>query len=47
MRSSDDIFLSPDQRYIREAMYQAAKQDGWMIAIVGESGSGKQPCAAT
>ena len=41
VRSSDDIFLSPDQRYIREAMYQAAKQDGWMIAIVGESGSGK------
>lgn len=41
VRGADDIFLSPDQLYIREAIYQAAKQDGWMIAIIGEAGSGK------
>lgn len=41
IQGPDDIFMAADQRYIREAMYQASKQGGWMIAIVGESGSGK------
>ena len=41
VQGPDDIFLSADQRYIREAMFQAANQGGWMIAVVGESGSGK------
>lgn len=35
-----DVFLAPDQRYVREAMYSTAKHGGFM-AIVGESGSGK------
>ena len=37
----EDIFLASDQRYIREAMFQAARQGGWLMAVVGESGSGK------
>jgi type II secretory pathway predicted ATPase ExeA len=36
----DDVFLSGDQRYVRDSMYQAAKHGGF-VAIVGESGSGK------
>lgn len=36
----EDVFLSPDQRYISEAMFQTAKHGGF-IAVVGESGSGK------
>lgn len=35
-----DVFLSQDQRYIRESMYYAAKHGGF-VAVVGESGSGK------
>lgn len=35
-----DVYLSRDQRYIRESMYQAAKNGGF-LAVVGESGSGK------
>ena len=38
--SPDDVFLSPDQRYISEAMFMTAKNGGF-VAIVGESGSGK------
>ena len=41
VQGPDDLFLSADQRYVREAMYQAAKTGGWLIAVVGESGSGK------
>ncbi len=37
----DDIFLAADQRYIREAMFQASRQGGWLMAVIGESGSGK------
>lgn len=37
----DDLFMSADQRYVREAMFQAAKTPGWFIAVIGESGSGK------
>lgn len=40
VQGPDDLFLSRDQRYIRESIYQAAKHGG-LIAIVGESGSGK------
>lgn len=35
-----DVYLSREQRYIRETMYYAAKHAGF-VAIVGESGSGK------
>lgn len=41
VQGPDDLFLSADQRYVREAMYQAARAGGWFIAVVGESGSGK------
>lgn len=40
VQSPDDVFLSSEQRYIREAMYSTAKHGG-ILAIVGESGSGK------
>lgn len=40
VQQADDVFLSGEQRYIREAMYQTAKHGGF-LAIVGESGSGK------
>lgn len=36
----DDVFLSEDQRYISEAMFQTAKNGGF-LAVSGESGSGK------
>jgi type II secretory pathway predicted ATPase ExeA len=35
-----DVYLSREQRYIRESMYYAAKHAGF-LAVVGESGSGK------
>lgn len=35
-----DVYLSKDQRYIRESMYYAAKHGGF-VAVIGESGSGK------
>lgn len=37
---TDDVFLSPDIRYVREAMYQTARHGGFM-AVVGEVGAGK------
>lgn len=40
VQSPDDVFLSAEQRYIREAMYSTAKHGG-ILAVVGESGSGK------
>lgn len=40
VQSAQDVYLSKDQRYIRESMYYAAKHGGF-VAIVGESGSGK------
>lgn len=40
LQSAEDMYVSPDIRYIREAMYQAARHDGF-LAIVGESGAGK------
>lgn len=40
VESSDDVFVSPDIRYVREALYQTARHGGFM-AVVGESGAGK------
>jgi len=40
LRSADEMYLSPDIRYIRESMYQTARHDGF-LAVVGESGAGK------
>lgn len=40
VRSSDEVYLSPDIRYVREALLTTAKQGGF-VAVVGESGSGK------
>ncbi len=40
VQGPEDVYLSAEQRYIRESMYQAAKHGGF-LAIVGESGSGK------
>lgn len=41
VQGPDDLFMSADQRYVREAMFQAAKSGGWFMAVIGESGSGK------
>ncbi len=38
--SHEDVYLSADYRYVREAMYHTARHGGF-IAVVGESGSGK------
>lgn len=40
LQSHDDVFVSPDIRYVREAMFQTAKHGGFM-AVTGESGAGK------
>lgn len=40
MQSEEDVFLSDDIRYVRQAIRQTAKHGG-MLAVVGESGSGK------
>lgn len=40
VQGPDDVYLSADQRYIREAMYQASRHGGF-LAVVGESGAGK------
>ncbi|WP_297572640.1 ExeA family protein [uncultured Deefgea sp.] len=40
VQSHDEVFVSPDIRYVREAMFQTAKHGGFM-AVVGESGAGK------
>lgn len=40
VQGPSDVFLSADQRYIREAMFSTAKHGGF-LAVVGESGSGK------
>ncbi len=36
----EDVFYSPDTRYVLESMYQTARHGG-MTAVIGESGSGK------
>lgn len=40
VRSSDEVFLTQEIRYVREAMRMTARHGGFM-AVVGESGSGK------
>lgn len=40
VQGPDDVYLSSEQRYIRESMYQASKHGGF-IAVIGESGAGK------
>lgn len=40
VQGPDDVYLSTDQRYIRESMYYAARYAGF-VAVIGESGSGK------
>ncbi|CDF82116.1 putative transposase B subunit [Pseudomonas knackmussii B13] len=40
LRSADDMYVTPDMLYVRESMYQVAKNDGF-LAVIGESGSGK------
>ncbi|WP_263063017.1 ExeA family protein [Dickeya dadantii] len=40
MQGADDVFTTPDIRYVREALYQTAKHGGFM-AVIGESGAGK------
>ncbi|WP_405119189.1 ExeA family protein [Pseudomonas leptonychotis] len=40
MRCDEDVFLSDDIRYVRQAIRQTAKHGG-MLAVVGESGAGK------
>lgn len=37
---ADDMWVSPDIRYVRESMIQTAKHGGF-LAVVGESGAGK------
>ena len=39
-QSSADVYLSEDSRYVRESMYDAAVNGGF-LAVIGESGSGK------
>lgn len=40
IQSADDMYVSPDIRYVREAMLQTAKHGG-LLAVVAESGAGK------
>ncbi|EPA9110283.1 AAA family ATPase [Serratia liquefaciens] len=40
LQGSEDVFTTPDIRYVREALYQTARHGGF-LAVVGESGAGK------
>lgn len=40
INGSEDVFLSTEQRYIRDAMYYAALHCGF-LAVIGECGAGK------
>ena len=40
INSADDLYITPDVRYVREAMFQTACHGGFMAAV-GESGAGK------
>jgi type II secretory pathway predicted ATPase ExeA len=40
VQGADDVYLSADGRYIREAMFTTARHGGF-LAVVGESGAGK------
>lgn len=41
LNSAEDMWVSPDIRYVRETMLACAKHGGSFLAAVGESGSGK------
>ena len=40
INNAEDLFTSPDIKYVREAMFQTASHGGF-IAVIGESGAGK------
>lgn len=40
VRTTDEVFLTPGSRYVRESMRMIARHGGFM-AVVGESGAGK------
>lgn len=40
VRDREDVFLSPEIRYVRESLYHTARHGGF-LAVIGESGSGK------
>lgn len=40
INASEDVFLTPDIRYVREALFQTAMHGG-MLAVSAESGAGK------
>jgi len=40
VQGPDDVFLSHEHRYVREAMFSTAKLGGF-LAVIGESGAGK------
>lgn len=40
LQCAQDMWVSPDIRYVREAMYQTARHGGF-LAVEGESGAGK------
>ena len=40
VQSAEDVYSSPDSRFVREYLWQTAKQGGF-IAVIGESGAGK------
>lgn len=42
VQGHEDVFLTPESRYVREALYQTARYGGF-IAVIGESGAGKSP----
>ncbi|MCL1861813.1 MAG: AAA family ATPase [Proteobacteria bacterium] len=44
LESAEDLYLSPDIRYVREAMLQTAKHGGF-LCVTGESGAGKSVLA--
>lgn len=46
IQSADDVYMTSDVRYVREAMFQTACHGGF-VAVVGESGAGKSTLAKT
>ncbi|MDU7495241.1 MAG: AAA family ATPase [Providencia rettgeri] len=40
LQGAEDVFVTPDIRYVREALYQTASHGGF-LAVIGESGAGK------
>lgn len=40
LQSADELWISPDIRYVRESLLQTARHGGF-IAVIGESGAGK------